>query len=58
MKKIDITLTSEDIRTIMKLLDEETDRLFQQGNDDWKRIGAIRGAIMVSVYEHTLEEKE
>lgn len=58
MKKIDLTLNSEDIRTIMRLLDEETDRLFQQGNDDWKRIGAIRGAIMVSVYEHAMEEKE
>ena len=58
MKKIDLTLNAEDVRTIMRLLDEETDRLFQQDNDDWKRIGAIRGAIMVSVYEHAMEEKE
>lgn len=58
MKKIDITLASEDVRTIMRLLDEETDRLFKEGNDDWKRIGMIKSAIIISVYEHAMEEKE
>ena len=58
MKKIDITLTSEDVRTVVRLLDDETDRLFKEGNEDWKRIGMIKSAIIISVYEHAMEEKE
>lgn len=58
MKKIDLTLNNEDVKTIVRLLDEETDRLFKEGNDDWKKIGMIKSAIIISVYEHAMEEKE
>lgn len=56
MKKIDLTLNSEDVRTVVRLLDEEIDRLFKEGNEDWKRIGMIKSAIIISVYEHAMEE--
>ena len=57
MKNVDLTLTSEEVRTIMKLLDDEGSRLFREGDKEgWQRMSEIRGSIMVSIYNHALEE--
>lgn len=59
MKNIQLTLTNDEIKDIMKLLDEEGNRLFREGDKEgWQKMSVIRGAIMVSIYEHALEEKE
>lgn len=59
MKNIDLTLTNDEIRTVMKLLDDEGNRLFREGDKEgWQKMSSIRGSIMVSVYEHALEDEE
>lgn len=56
MKNIDLTLRNTDIKTIIELLDKEVSRLMREDNDDWKKISEIKGAIIISIYEHAIKE--
>ena len=56
MKDVNLTLKNAEVKTIVKLLDDEISRLMREDDDDWKRLYSIKGSIIVSIYKHALED--
>lgn len=56
MKDVNLTLKSTYVKGIVELLDKEISRLIKEDNEDWKKISEIKGAIIISIYEHALED--
>ena len=56
MKEIDLTLKNTYVKGIVELLDKEISRLIKEDNEDWKKVSEIKGAIIISIYEHAIKE--